>query len=584
MAAQLTFRRERGQITVVAIVVLMLVGAFGVVMTEAVTSAKREGTASEEHQQRLFMAESGLDLALQEMQAGRSGQLGSESAPISVGDGSFYTLERPRSDGTVTLFSVGKYQGHQRTIRARVRRAPHVFHHAIFAGNSSGDDDYEMAFGGRGSDGDEINGDVYSGGGVRVKHDAEIGGMVRAKEEIAGVEGNAGVAQPGFDFSEVDFEAEGIVNVAAEFASSQSKSADAGGTADQLPESNPAHIFRRNPSDRAAEWSSTPKDDYFLEDPYELVAGTDPADKGNDNYMISIDDGSGTARRTYFVDGNLWIHNNSSYSFMLETMYGGGAQVTFLVKGNITFSDSFRIQDTGKDAVGFVALVDPDVEDSGNIYMGDPAFGTLSELHAYLYAENDFLDINLDASGSKRVRLLGSMTAGDKVAIERDYRGGHSKLTVDWDKRILSGDVSLPFISTDLPSGGSGVTLEAWIESPIVPIDPGTPGAAPVAPPPVEDPPPSVLTDPEPIVEPWWTPGWDEVKKGYDKSKSHKSKSHKSKSHKSKSHKSKSHKWKSNKSDKSKSNKSHKWKSNKSDKSKSNKSHKWKSSKSDKSH
>ena len=63
MAPQLNNARERGQIMVVSIVVLMLMGAFGVTMIDSVTSAKNEGTAAAQHQHRLFMAESGLDLS-----------------------------------------------------------------------------------------------------------------------------------------------------------------------------------------------------------------------------------------------------------------------------------------------------------------------------------------------------------------------------------------------------------------------------------------------------------------------------------------------------------------------------------------
>jgi hypothetical protein len=487
--------RARGHVMLLAVLVMMLLAVLGFSMVDAVSSAKDEGTASELHQQRLMLAESGLDAAFQNMRQGGSGVVGSPADPVGLGAGSFYTLAVDRGDGTVTVFSVGTVHDRNRVIRARIRRGKPVFYHAIFAGNSSGDPDYVMKFGGTGSHADQINGDVYSGGSVEIDDQADLAGEVRAQGTITGGTGDTGITQTGFDFAGVDFTSKGVVDVASDFAQNAVvQSSVAGGNAGQVAQSDPAHIFRLNPSDRTDVTGLTAKDDYFLEDPYEPMGGTSSKDDGSDNYMLNIDDGSGVTRRTYYIDGNLWVHNLKSFAFMLGTSGSDGVQVTFIVRGNITFSDSFRIQDLNKDAVGFVALKDPNVADSGNIYLGDPTYGTLKELDAYLYAENDFLDVNLDAKGSKDVRILGAMTAGNQVAIDRGDGGQHSKLTVDWDKRLQNGQASLPFLSTDMPQTSGQVVLEAWVESPIVPLDTlGSGGIAPDAPPPSPDP---AVTDP----------------------------------------------------------------------------------------
>lgn len=470
MGTQLTLGTERGQILIVAVLITMFLAAFGFAMVEAVSSAKDESYAAGLHQERIFLAESALDAAFQDLQRGGSGALGSSDAPIELGRGSFYTLATDRGDGTTTVFAVGIRRGHSRVIRARIRKSKPVFHHAIFAGNSSGDKDYEMKFGGDNGDADEINGDVFSGGSIRVSGDADVTGTARATEDINGMTGETGASQAGFNFNGVNWDDPSIVNVAEELATWGSReSSDVGGTADQLPESNPAHIFRRNPSDRSDEISGTTKDDYFLEDPHVAWnAGRGNSGKEGGGAEISIGDGSSQVHQTFYIDGNLWVHNNDALTFVLSTSAGGGTQVTFIVRGNITFSDNFLLENNDTDAVAFVALKDPDVADSGNIYLGDPEYGTLDEVHAYMYAENDFLDVNLDEKGSKTVRVLGTMSAGNHVAIERDYKGGHSKLTVDWDQRFQKGEVALPLISSDLPSGGGNAVLEAWVESPIV--------------------------------------------------------------------------------------------------------------------
>jgi hypothetical protein len=471
MASQLTSCRQRGHVMLVSLLMIVALTAFGVSMVDAVTSAKDESAAGGAHEQRIFLAESALDAAMQDLEQGGTGTIGSAEASVPLGGGSIYTLATERKDGTIIVFGVGRYADHERVVRARVRRSGNAFHYAIFAGNSSGDPDYEMNLGGKGSDADNIKGDVYSGGDIRIDGDAKISGKARAKGEIKGkAKGETGITQVGFDFSAVDLNAPEIVDVAAEFAADgYLGTSDGGGSAKQVPEDNAAHIFRLNPSDRTTEAAATAGDDYFLEDPYEPFA-SDPKDDGSDAYMVSIDNGSGLTRRTYFIDGNLWIHNSKGLSLMVESAKDEGTQITFLVRGNITFSDSFRIQDTKKDAVAFVALKDPDIPDTGNIYLGDPAYGTLSELHGFLYAENDFLDVNLDKEGSKAIRILGSMTAGNQVAIERTYKGGHSKLTVDWDERLKKGKVSLPTISTEPALATADMVLEAWVESPIVEI------------------------------------------------------------------------------------------------------------------
>ena len=95
------------------------------------------------------------------------------------------------------------------------------------------------------------------------------------------------------------------------------------------------------------------------------------------------------------------------------------------------------------------------MKDSGNIYFGDPVFGTLQKMYAYMYAENNFYDLNLDESGSSVVEVYGNMTAGNQVVIERDYGEEHTKLHVDFDERISTGEIVLPSLP-GVSAGGAG--------------------------------------------------------------------------------------------------------------------------------
>ena len=119
-------------------------------------------------------------------------------------------------------------------------------------------------------------------------------------------------------------------------------------------------------------------------------------------------------------------------------------RVTLVVRGNIYISDNIMYQGNRQDGLALVAMKDPSVTDSGNIYFGDPSFGTLERMDAFMYAENNFQDNNLSATGSAKVTVNGNMTAGNQVRINRDFGDQHSKLTVNFDERLGSGSLSLP--------------------------------------------------------------------------------------------------------------------------------------------
>jgi len=211
-----------------------------------------------------------------------------------------------------------------------------------------------------------------------------------------------------------------------------------------------------NPSDRTTNTNATEKDDFFLEDPYETVR-SDSGQDGSNAYRFSPSGVSGepgvdSNQKVFYIDGNLWLHNRRSYSLGMAHSEANGVQITVVVRGNIYFADNFFYQDDDKDGIAFIAMTDDDVDDSGNIYFGDPVYGTLQEMHAFMYAENNFYDMNLDEDGSSEVALFGNMTAGNQVVIERDFDGQHTKLSVEFDQRIARGDLDMP----GLPGGGGG--------------------------------------------------------------------------------------------------------------------------------
>lgn len=473
--------RQDGSALVVAIVavsVLAVLAGAGLTFNVASTNAVR---ASGDTVKALYMAEAGVSEALTTMRTSLvtgddiPEELGSSAAPMERKNGEWWATIALNADDTFTVRSVGQTGTNRRALEVIVDQSTgSVFDYALYAGNSGGDPNYALRLGGSGSQADEVVGNLYSAGDILIEGDATVSGDLTAGGSIDGGDGESGATLPLPDIVGMDYENEHDFDVAAMFDADRFWASDAaGGSAWQMSEASPAHIFRMNPSDRTSETSGTEKNDYFLEDPYESVH-VDSSENGSDAYHITLsgtggESGPSGTDKLYYIDGNLWLHNKNSMSLMLD---GGndGARVTFVVKGNVYFSDNLFLYDTNTDGVAFIAIQDPDVEDSGNVYFGDPSFGTLKEMYAFMYAENNFYDYNLDASGSATVAVHGNMSASNQVSIDRDYTTGygrhrttqHSKLTVDFDPRISSGALALPGIPTW--GGEAGFSVVSWRE------------------------------------------------------------------------------------------------------------------------
>jgi hypothetical protein len=476
---RMTCRGDEGSALLLSLISLVGLVGLGGAMLAAGVATKAEHDVAISRARALYAAEAGVSQAMVELTHNAIAVMGDSANQTSFADGGFWGDVVDNGNSTFTIHSYGRSGIARRGVEVTVRRSNGgVFQNAIFAGNSSGDPNYSMHFGGRNAQADRVTGSIYSGGNIDFAGDSRIDGVPRASGDViagptailpdaGGVPRVAeeGVSQPIPDIAGMNYSVNHDVNVAAAFAGATYGGSPAGGRAWQLPASNPAHIFRKNPSDRTANWSATAKDDFFLEDPYEPMH-TDANSDGTDPYRISLSDGAtGTEgnRKVYYIDGNLWVHNTSSFSFMFDSDDAGGTQVTFVVRGNVYISDNIFMEDPQHDGIALIAIKDPGQTDSGNIYFGDPTFGTLEYMHAFMYAENNFYDTNLNAAGSARVRLNGNMTAGNQVAINRDMNGQHSKLTVDFDDRLATGAIDLPGLPSQSGAGPS-LAVSMWRE------------------------------------------------------------------------------------------------------------------------
>src|SRR5688572_30739646 len=413
-------RNRRGAALLVVVLAMIVLAALAGTLTGVAVTSERQGVNAVQLTRALYVAEAGASECIAAVHTGAletTGDvpselaLGDARAPLDFAGGSYWATARYEPLERVTITSYGTVGGRTRGVEAVLtRNLSLIYRSAVFAGNSGGDPTYVMPFSGDGLQADEIHGDIYSGGSIAFTGDASIDGTPRAAGAITGVEGQSGIHQSPPDLAGMDYAANNDVDVAALFdAGAIYRDDDLGGSAWQMPESSPAHIFRKDPSDRVLDTLSTAKADYFLEDPYEPLETSATVAAANGTRLtlsgLNGEPGPNGSDLLYYIDGNLWIHNRSVFNFTLYTATGAPARVTFVVRGNIYVSDNILLENPDQDGLALIAMGDPDVEDSGNIYFGDPRFGTLERMDAFLFAENDFVDNNLSATGSARVKI-----------------------------------------------------------------------------------------------------------------------------------------------------------------------------------
>ena len=264
--------------------------------------------------------------------------------------------------------------------------------------------------------------------------------------------------------------------------------------------SNPRHIFVHNPPTSGSvssggktiygrtytptyETSGTRVSDFFLEDPADSTYNSNPSAN-----RIAQNDGDRTCTMllnvtaehnnlTYYVDGNLYIHNPRVYSMRFRDP---GTRITIVAKGNIIISDEFyynadyapnlqyadmnsSVVINPSDALCLIALKNPDCANSGNILIGDTQFGTGGSIHAMLYAANDFIDNNINTTDQQYISIFGNMSAGNHVRINRQGSGSYrTRLDVTLDERIRDGSIIAPGLPHPV-AGNRSIQLDtAW--------------------------------------------------------------------------------------------------------------------------
>jgi len=428
---------EKGIVLVAVLVFTLILTLLGFSVLSVANSEIALAQKDVDKTKAFYLAEAGLEIFRAKLSSGeiRGGQSGSIEGDLGEGN---YRVDY-YSDGNA--IATGMAGGQEKGIKVAVSFLAPPYECGIYAGGLSGEQ-WTLMLRGKGnptskSGGevggkDIVNGNIFVDGNVALYQESsinpapapntyELNGDVNATGNVnrydsATVSGEitqGAEPQDPPDLVGMNYAVNNTHNVAQIFADA--------GASHTLPVGNPLRdIFEKNPSDRGVECGSTAGDDYFLEPVSVPGGGTykearTPLHLGND--------------RVYYVDGDVWVHSQSTYGFKID------GKVTIVATGNIHISDNLLYADSSS-MLGLVALGkyndSGQLVSGGNVYFGDPRYGTMYVISGMMFAANDFL-YNTDSISGRPAEpesgftVNGNFAAMNRVSVERDWYTSASK-------------------------------------------------------------------------------------------------------------------------------------------------------------
>jgi len=322
----------------------------------------------------------------------------------------------------------------ERYVRVNLVYLASPYEETVFGGNNSGVP-WVLNLSGTGNPDsndrggrDIINGNVFVNGDLYMTGDSEVNAApppntynLDGDAEVTGgitVDGSAtidGSQMPGAsprstpDLLAMDYPNNNTFDISQVFD-------DLGITSGYLPVGHPLRdVVVKNPGSRSAECASTPGDDFFFEP--RSVSNLGANDK-QARTPLELGDGS-----VYYVDGDVWFNSHITYGFEVD------GQATIVASSDIHVSDNLKYKDSSS-LLGLVALGEYDVggnlDGGGDIYFGDPEYGTLYTVDAFMFAGNNFLYNTRSNTGGQEepetgFEVFGNFAAINQVIINRDW-------------------------------------------------------------------------------------------------------------------------------------------------------------------
>jgi len=422
-------------ITVLSITLIITILGFSLL-----TLAEGEVTLTQKAINRtkaFYLAEAGISKLATRLQNNEFGNI--ENTPL--GEGSFRVEIYTDGNELPYAISTGKVRGEEKRIRVGVSFLAAPYEHSIYAGNTGlenwffvlrgeGDPQSTGSFGSQrevgGSDtvngnihihGDitlceessinpaplpntyELNGDVDSTGNVNILDSASVSGEI--EEHIDRTDSP--------DLAGMNYATNNTHSVSQMFEDEDIESG-------YLPKDHELYnVVVKNPADRAEECASTAGDDYFFEP--KTITGWGASQKDATTPLNLGED------RIYYVEGNVWVHSKTTYGFLVN------GKATIVATRNIHICDNIKYANS-QTLLGMVALGEynnqNELINGGNVYFGDPRYGTTYTVSALMFAANNFLYNTDSVTGSAEEPLTGfsvygNLTGLNHIAIYRDW-------------------------------------------------------------------------------------------------------------------------------------------------------------------
>ncbi len=428
-------RKEKGAVLVAVIVVAII---FTIISLAVLTLAEQEailGRIDTDKTRAFYLAEAGLAKLSETLQKPVTLDKVDNTLQGSIEQNNYLVVLDTNSSPCYAI-SKGSSGTVQKRIRVRVNFLAAPFENAVYAMNFSGSN-WSFQLRGTGNpvasgSGEKGGKDIISGNMV-VDGDVFMYGESQVNPALApnvwnlqgdvGATGNISVLGSAHISGSTNPNAEEpdpINVIAMDYANNNTHNVaqifqSAGVSSGYLPSGNELrNVFVKNPSDRSDECASTTGDDYFLE-PSSVSGGGSQKDAPTPLHL-------GTDR-IYYVDGDVWIHSKPTYGFNID------GKVTIVATGNIHICDNTKYADSGS-MLGLVALGKYDSSGNrisgGDIFFGDPRYGTMYTVAGMMFAANDFL-YNSDPVSRKSAEpttgfiVNGSFAAMNQVVVERDW-------------------------------------------------------------------------------------------------------------------------------------------------------------------
>lgn len=424
-----------GAILGIVLIVVGMISFVGVGLMELAARDGEEASKALLNARAFWMAEAGAQRMIKRLYDGTEGDV----ANRTLGYGAYRVWLHDDVDPAYAV-ARGRAGSVDRFVRVDLTYLAPPYEGTVFGGNEDGTP-YTFFLGGTGDPDwsdrggrDIINGNVYVNGDLymegeseinaaptpntyNLNGDAETTGDIHVHDggTIAGDQISGASLHGVPDLQAMDYPNNNTYDIAAIFEAEE----DAGNVVNgYLPVGHPLRdVVVKNPGTRASECASTPGDDYFFEPRYVGSAGTP------ETAVTPLDFGDGNV---YYVDGEAWFNHHGTYGFEVD------GQATIVSSGDIHVSDNLAYRDDSS-LLGLVALGEYDALGNrisgGDVYFGDPEFGTLYTVDAFMFAGNDFLYNTRSNGGGQEepdsgFKVFGNFSAIHQVVIYRDWYDG----------------------------------------------------------------------------------------------------------------------------------------------------------------